>query len=407
MVIESLFACGRVHEGTGNFCKGRALVGHGIGDNGVVVNGNSDGLAQSCILGEDGHVHVVPCSGHRQADAVRSLFIVGGDGQAVFQPQILDIADELLANVNFAGLQCELAGRVIGIDRMSNILGNRQFAPHGGILAPVIIVTNQNDFLIIKEVLGIRAGPDNVLARVVQDLHGIAAVALNQFVDPGGLCNGTAGQEVSDLQGVDRFAVFANFGVDDKGLVSGGFDGINVGAESCACSIADLYADVPGLDNIFCRNRRAVTPLCSIFQDDGDFCQVIIPFITVCQQADDVAIHEVVHEQGLKHQCTVAGRAAGNCHGVVLVGAHDVPAKDSSPLLTCEIQGLLAGKFAHIVGKCSCTESNKHCQSEQDCEGLFHVWFLLKFLYCNGRGPIHTNFMQAQQKPGQSAGTVL
>ena len=201
VVVQGLLALGGVHQRTRHVGEGGALVGHGVGDDGVIVNGHGDGLAQRGVLGQHGQVEVVPRGGHGQAHAVGRFFIVGGDRQAVFQPQVLHVADELLADVHFAGLQGVLTGGVVGVDRVGDVLRHGQLAPHGSILAPVVVVADEHDLLVVGVVLGVGAGPDDVFTGVVQDGHGVAVVALDHGVDPRGLGDGGAGQEVQNLQG--------------------------------------------------------------------------------------------------------------------------------------------------------------------------------------------------------------
>ena len=364
MVVQSLLAVGGVHQGAGNIGEGGRLIGHGVGNDGLVVGGHGDGLPQSGVLSDHGDVHVVPCGGHGQADAVGGFIIVGGDGQIVFQPQVLDVADELLADIDLAGLQSQLAGGVVSEDNVGQILGNRQLAPHGLVCAPVVVVTDQNDLLVIGIILVVGAAPDDVFTGIVQDLGRIIVAAVAQGLDPGGLGNGSTADEVFDLQGVDGLAIFGQDGLDHEGLVAGGFDARDVSLVAGAGAVVGQHAHVPGGYHVSSGDGGAIGPVSGVLQGHGHLGQVVVPLVGVSQQAGLLAGQRVVHKQGLEHGGTVAAGTAGNGHSIVLVGANNIPAVDSAPLLACEVQGLFTGENDVAVGH----TDNAGCRGAADCE---------------------------------------
>ena len=350
VIVQSLLTVGGVHQGAGNIGEAGGLIGHGVGDDGIVVNSHGNGLTKGGILSDNGEVHVVPCGRHGQADTIGSFVIEGGDGQAVFQPQILNVADELLANVNLASLQSDFTSGVISVDNVSQVLGNRELTPHGGVLTPVVVVTDQNDLLIVGVVLGVGAGPNDIITGVVQDSGGVAVAALNDLVDPGSLRNGSQFQEVQNLQGVDRRAAGIKLAVDDQALVTGSLDAVDESAVGRTGAVADLNADFPGADNVGGGDRRAVRPVGGFLQIDRKLSHVVVPgVVAVGQQTDQLAGHYVPHVQGLEHGSTVAG-TSGEGHGVILVGSDDVPGVDGTPLLTSKVQGLVTRQVGGITG---------------------------------------------------------
>ena len=230
---------------------------------------------------------------------------------------------------------------------MGDVLGNGQLAPHGGILAPVVVVTDKDDLLIVGVVLGVGTRPDDVVTGIVQNGDGVAAVALNNLVDPGGLGNGRTGQEVQQLQGVLGLPGVVDGGLDDAGSVILSHDLGDVGAIGGTGAIADLHADVKGALDVVGGDRGAVGPLGGGLDLHGQLGLVGVPLIVaVSQQAGQLAVQRVVHVQGLEHDRAVTGSGAGNGHGVVLVCTDDVPAVDGAPLLAGKVQGLSTGQVA-------------------------------------------------------------
>ena len=371
MIVQSLLTGGGVHQGAGNIGEGGGLVGHSVGNDGFVVGSHGDGLPQGGVLSNHGDVHVVPCGRHGQADTVGSFIVESGDGQIVFQPQVLHVGNEQLGHVNLTGLQSQLGSGVVGIDVVRQVLGNRQLAPHGLVLAPVVVVTDQDDLLIIGIVLGVGAAPDNIFTGIVQDLGGVVVVALAQGGDPGSLGDGSAGQEVLNLQGVDGLAVLGQLGGDNQGLVAGGFHAFDVGLEAGAGAVVGQDANVPGGNHVSGGDGGSVGPVSGILQGDGHGGQVLVPLVRIGQQGLLLTGQEVEHKQGFEHHGAVATGVTGDGHGVVLVGANGVPAVDGAPLLTCKIQGLFPGQ-GDVAGRSSDCDSADHSNGQQHREKLGH-----------------------------------
>ena len=290
---------------------------------------------------------------------------------------------------------------------MSQVLGNRELTPHGGVLAPVVVVTDQNDLLIVGVVLGVGAGPNDIITRVVQDSGGVAVAALNDLVDPGSLRNGSQFQEVQNLQGVDRRAAGIKLAVDDQALVTGSLDAVDESAVGRTGAVADLNADFPGADNVGGGDRRAVRPVGGFLQIDRKLSHVVVPgVVAVGQQTDQLAGHYVPHVQGLEHGGTVAG-TSGEGHGVILVGSDDVPGVDGTPLLTSKVQGLVTRQVGGIAGcfgfgrsfrlrgslggngcfrlrsggAAAGSKANNHDQRQQQRDELFHCVSSFNFCY--------------------------
>ena len=100
-----------------------------------------------------------------------------------------------------------------------------------------------------------------------------------------------------------------------------------------------------------------------------------------CAVPDMDAALALKDEQGLEHQRAVAGRAARDRHGVVLVGADDVPAVHGAPLLAREIQRLLAGQIDVLrEGGDRAADHERRNQQSHDLLQVLHCVFLLVYL---------------------------
>ena len=99
------------------------------------------------------------------------------------------------------------AGGIVFEDGVRQVLGRGQLAPHGGILAPVVVVTDEDNLAVVREELVVGAGVDDIFRRIGHEGGGIATGARFQGLGPG-LLDDIVGAEVgSDQQGVDSLAV--------------------------------------------------------------------------------------------------------------------------------------------------------------------------------------------------------
>ena len=111
--------------------------------------------------------------------------------------------------------------------------------------------------------------------------------------------------------------------------------------------IADLQAHIEGALDIVGGDGGAVAPLGGGIDLHGQLGLLGVPaVVSVSQQGNHLAGEEVIHIERLEHDGAGAGGAAGNGHGVVLIGSHGVPAVHLAPLLAAEVQGLVAGQVA-------------------------------------------------------------
>ena len=372
MVKHGLLAVGGVHHGAGHVGEGGGLVGHGLLDDGVVVHRDGDGLAQGHVVGQHRVVHVVPGGGHGQADAVGRLVHVGGHGQVLFQPQVLDVGHEDLADVDVTGAESGLCGGVVGVDGVGQILGHGQLAPQGGVLAPVIVVADKGHDLVIVEVGAVGAGVGGVLAGVGQDGGGVAVVALHHSVDPRGLGDIGMHHEVLDLQRIGGLAVLRQHGLDHHGVVVDLLDAGDVVLELGAGAVVDLHADVPGAHHVVSGDGGAVVPLGGGIDLHGHFGLVVVPdHVAVGQQRGDAAVQQVEHVEGFEHDGTGAGGGVGDGHRVVLVRADGVVGVHGAPLLAAEVDGLVAGKVRGLGQRAD----GGQCQHQGDnhAQELLHV----------------------------------
>ena len=374
MIIQGLLTVGGVHDGPRHIRKGRALVGHGVLDDGIIVNSHRDGLADFLHL-QHRDLHVVPGGGHGGADAVGSLVHVGSDRQAVVFPQFLDVGNELLVAVNLAGLEGYQGSVVVGVDAVSDVLRHRQLAPHGGILSPISVVADEGNDLIVGEVGAVGAGIRHVGGGISQHLGGVIAVVGSQLLEPGLLGNIGAGQEVLDDQGVHRLTVFRQLGLDHDFAVHRR-DGVDVSGIAGIDAVLGLNSRIPGRLNIFSGHRGTVGPLGSSFNSDSHFGQVIVPRrITIGQQGIQAAVQHVVHIQGLEHHRTGAAGCRGVRHGVVHVGADGVPADDGAPLLTAEVDGLFTGQVLRFFGAGKRCHAQHESESQNQGQEFLHLGF--------------------------------
>jgi hypothetical protein len=121
-------------------------------------------------------------------------------GSLSIQPQILNVGIELLADIHLTGFQSDETGIVVGVDGVRKVLRSGQLAPHGSILTPVVVVTNEDNFLVVIEEFLVRARATNVFAGIGFQSSGIATGALFQFLGPGFLDNIVAAQVSRNLQ---------------------------------------------------------------------------------------------------------------------------------------------------------------------------------------------------------------
>ena len=256
---------------------------------------------------------------------------------------------------------------------MANILGHRQPAPHGGVLAPVVIVAHENNLLIVRVQLRIRAGPYDVFAGVVEDGDRVAVVARDDGVNPRLLRDGRAGEEVQHPQGVHSHAVFPQRGLDDERLLVDGLDGADVGAVVAAGGVADLNADFQRRLHVFSGEGRAVGPLRGVLDLHGQLGHRLVPgVVAVGKQRPERTVHKIEHVQRLEHQRAIAAGIAGDRHGVVLVGADNVPAVHRAPLLSGEVQGFVARQFHNGFRACAQTHGHNHDQREEERSEFLH-----------------------------------
>ena len=88
-----------------------------------------------------------------------------------YYAQKLNVGVELLADIHFTFCQSNRTGGVVLEDRMRQVLRYRQLAPHRLILAPVVVITDEDHFLIIREEFMVWTGPNNVLRRIRQESY--------------------------------------------------------------------------------------------------------------------------------------------------------------------------------------------------------------------------------------------
>src|SRR5699024_4765393 len=110
---------------------------------------------------------------------------VSGDGQALVFPEGFDVRRVGLVDVDFA-VGKSLGSYVVGrIDVVDDVLGNGQLAPHGLVLAPVVVIPLNHPFLVVLLLGGVGTGMGSVPHGLVLHGSGIAAVGLSQFVQVG------------------------------------------------------------------------------------------------------------------------------------------------------------------------------------------------------------------------------
>ena len=341
MVIQSLFASRRVHQGAWNLFEGGRLVGHGVGNDRVIINCDGNGLSHRNLVQTVGS-QVVEGGWQAGANLIRSIGQVGGDGQPIFQPPILNIVIELLAYIHLTGFKCRSSSSIIGIDHVRQVLRCRQFAPHGSILAPVVIIPNEDNFRIVSEELVIGTGVNDVVRRIRHQRTGIITAARFQFLRPGFLNDIVAAQVSSHAQRIDRFACI-KFGIDLNRLgvnSCNAIDGILI--TTVSGSVVDMGG--PGIGNVSRGYRGAIAPLCGCFDLEGDMGFRGVPCKrAIRQQRIHIPIQHVVQVRGFEHGYAGVVSLA-DCHGIVAVGRVRIPADNRTPLLPIEVQGLIAGQ---------------------------------------------------------------
>jgi hypothetical protein len=210
MVKHRLLAGGRVHQRARHLVEGRRLVGHGIGDDGRIVHRHGDRLADADLI-QAGRLQVVERGRQAGADAIGRLGQIGGDGQVLLLPQVLDVGVELLADIHLTGLQRGGAGGVVLEDRVRQVLRRGQLAPHAGILPPVVVIAHVDDLGVVGEELVIRAGVDDVFGGSASNCGGVAADARFQRLRPGFLDDVVGAHVGGDEQRIDCRAISSSF----------------------------------------------------------------------------------------------------------------------------------------------------------------------------------------------------
>ncbi len=343
LVVQGLFTSGRVHERARHLAEGSRLVGHGVGDDGGVVNGHGDGLADRKLVQPVGF-QVVESGREAGADAVRRIGQVGGDGQPIVEPQNLNIGIELLAHIHFTLCQSNRTGRVVLEDRVRQVLRGRQLAPHALVLAPVLVITNIDNLRIVSEELVIGTGVDDVFSGISQQLRGIAADALFQLLGPGLLDDVVGAHVCIDDQWIDRLAVRAQLGLDHNRLGILGLDGVDEVLVRSTGGGAVLDMRGPGISDVIRGHRRAIAPLGGGLELEGDRGHAGIPGErAVSQQWIHLAVEHVVQVRGFEHGDAGAVLLRDR-HGIVVAGGVRIPTNNRTPLLTIEVQGFIAGQ---------------------------------------------------------------
>src|SRR4030067_1881844 len=128
------------------------------------------------------------------------------------KPQILNIVDEHLADINLTGFKSIKTGIVIGIDHMRQVLRRRQLTPHGSILAPVVVIPNEDNDLIIVEVIRVRTRGNEVQTGISFEEASVATGARFQYWGPGFRDDIASAEVTLDHQRIDSFTVPIQFG---------------------------------------------------------------------------------------------------------------------------------------------------------------------------------------------------
>ena len=107
-------------------------------------------------------------------------------------------------------------------------------------------------------------GVHNIFGGIRYELGRIAASAFFQFLGPG-LLDDEVGAHVSgDEQGIDRFAIGAQLGLNHDRLGIPGFDGFDVVLIGSTGGSVVLDMGSPGVGDIFSGHRGAIAPLGSL-----------------------------------------------------------------------------------------------------------------------------------------------
>jgi len=276
VIVHCLLTGGRVHERARDLLEGRRLIGHRVGDDGVVIHRDGDGLAHGYLIQPIG-IQVVEGSGKAGADAVGRLRQVSGNRQTVALPQQVDVGVELLTDVHLALGQSHGTGRVVLEDHMRQVLRRGQLAPHGGILTPVVIIPHEDYLRVIGEILVIGAGVHDVLRGVRHQLGGVITGALLQLLGPGLLHDVVAAHESAHRQRIDGLPIFRQLGLDHHGPIVLGHDVLNVVLVAGAGRGVVLDVSRPGVSHILRRHGGAVTPLGRRLDLEGDLRHIGVP----------------------------------------------------------------------------------------------------------------------------------
>ena len=223
---------------------------------------------------------------------------------------------------------------------MDDVLRHRQLAPHGLVLAPVVVVPLNHPLLVVLLQGMIGGGGGGVPHGLVLHGSGVAAVGGIQFLQIGLLHDVHLPDELFHLHQVHAVA---GVHLELHGVVVNSHDVGDVGLVGDAQVGVVVYVRIPGGLHVGGGQIRAVAPVGSSLQLDGDGGVVVSPHpVAVSQQGVILAVGDVVHVQGLPHQLAGAGVAVTHS-GVVGVGCHGVVGDGGAPLLAALVQALLAG----------------------------------------------------------------
>ena len=233
---------------------------------------------------------------------------------------------------------------------MCDVLRNRELAPHGVCLAPVIIVADEDNLLIIVDIRLVRTRCYEIIHAVGRNLVRILSVSFLNLLQICLLHLIGADQILLSILIVDRLTVIIEDHLDGEGRVIHGFNGVDERTECAISGGVVLLLSFPRVGDIRRCDLCAVRPLGVWIQMHGHLGVVIVPAVIGRKQRLALRRQRIVHHQRLVDKDTGERRCSKD-HSIVGVSGKRVIVIDRAPLLTAEIQCLIAGK---LIGICRC-----------------------------------------------------
>ena len=336
----------RSNNAAGIFFKGRRLTRHCGSNDLIIINCHGNRLADRRIV-KTRLLAVKERGRSLHCEIIRSVIQPCRDFKSVLLPQVLDICRELLRNINLALAKSGVACRIVLVYRVRDILRNRELAPHGICLAPVIVVADEDNLLIVVDVRLVRTRCYEIIHAVGRNLVRILSVSFLNLLQICLLHLILIDQILLAILIVDRLAIIIEGHLNGEGRIIDCLDGID---ERAVCAIACgvvLLVSFPGIGDIIRCDLRAVRPLCIRIQMYGHLGVIIVPAVIGREQRLALGGQRIIHHQRLIDKDTGERRCRKD-HCVVGVSGQRVIVIDRAPLLAAEIQGLITGKLIGI-----------------------------------------------------------